>query len=331
VLYDTHFSGDMPWWLELVHRRTIHTPRGAAWEDPEWTMFDMGAYGSGARFVLETAIKTRNLALLEWALKHGANPEAAPARDRRFPRQSLHELAVREGLHDMADLLARHGASRTRPTMDEHERFLDACFRLDREEAGRLLAAHPEYRDSSLAMFAAAKRDRPDVLALLLDLGYSIEIQDHSGKRPLHEAAANNALRAAAFLVERGAEVDPRESTFGGTPLGWAAHGDKVEMVDFLSRRSRDVWPLCFRGYVERLRDVLAEDPRRGQLVNREGYTPLWWLPDDEEKAMQAVELLLAAGASASARNKNGETAANWARRRGLRSVAARLDEAALL
>ena len=331
VLYDTHFSGDMLWWLELVHRRTIDTPRGTAWKDPEWTMFDMGAYGSGARFVLETAIKTRNRALLEWALTHGANPEAAPARDRRFPRQSLHELALREGLPDMADLLARHGASRARPTLDDHERFLDACFALDRDAAGRLLAAHPEYRDSPLAMFTAAKRDRPDVLALLLDLGFPIEFQDHSGKRPLHEAAANNALRAAAFLLDRGAEVDPRESIHGGTPLGWAAHGDKVEMVDLLSRRSRDVQTLCFRGYLERLREVLAEDPRRGRLVNREGYTPLWWLPDDEEKALQALELLLAAGADASARNKNGETAADWARRRGMRTVAARLDEAALL
>jgi hypothetical protein len=57
VLYNTHFSGDMLWWLELVHTHTIDTPRATAWSDPEWMMFDMGAYGSGARFVLETAVK----------------------------------------------------------------------------------------------------------------------------------------------------------------------------------------------------------------------------------------------------------------------------------
>ena len=54
VLYNTHFSGDMLWWLELVYKHTINSRE-------EWHgrsgMDDvgMGAYGSGAHFVLETA------------------------------------------------------------------------------------------------------------------------------------------------------------------------------------------------------------------------------------------------------------------------------------
>ena len=58
VVYNTHFSGDMLWWLELVHKHTADTARGAAWSDSTWAMFDMGAYGSGARFLLETAVKS---------------------------------------------------------------------------------------------------------------------------------------------------------------------------------------------------------------------------------------------------------------------------------
>jgi ankyrin repeat protein len=330
VLYNTHFSGDMLWWLELVYKHTIDTPRGVAWKDPDWTMFDMGAYGSGARFVLETAVRTCNQPLAEWALAHGANPNAGPARDGRFPKHSLYEFAMLEGQRELAHLLARSGASRSRPTLHEHERFLDACFRLDRDEARRLLNAHPEYLKSPAAMMAVAKRDRPDVVALLLDLGFSVDIQDHAGKRPLHEAAANNALRAAAVLIERGAEIDPREWSYNGTPIGWAAHGDKVQMVDFLSRHSRDIWTLSFRGYVDRVREILTEDPRRAQVVDKDGRTPLWHLPDDEVKAMRIVELLLAAGADASAKNKDGDTAAEWARRRGMREVAVRLDATAL-
>ena len=170
-------------------------------------------------------------------------------------------------------------------------------FSARRDEARRLWLAHPEYVQSPAAIFEAAKRDRPDVLALLLDLGVPLEIQDRTGKRALHEAAASNALRAAKFLVERGAEIDPRESSYNGTPIGWAAHGDKTEMVQFLSRHSRDIWPLCFHGYVDRVRDILTEDPGRAQTVSKDGYTPLWWLPDDEARALQIVELLLAAGA----------------------------------
>ena len=183
-----------------------------------------------------------------------------------------------EDLPEMAELLARHGAvalgSRPGRARAIPRGVLPARSRVKR---GALLLAHPEYLQSPAAMFEAAKRDRPDVLALLLDLGFSLEIQDRTGKRALHEAAASNALRAATFLVERGAEIDPRESSYNGTPIGWAAHGDKTEMVQFLSRYSRDIWTLCFNGYVDRVREILAEDPSRaqrrhqGRLARRSG------------------------------------------------------------
>jgi ankyrin repeat protein len=326
VLYNTHFSGDVLWWLALVYEHTIHTPRAAAWKNPDWPMFDMGNYGSGARFLLETAVKKRDLQLAEWLLERGANPNAAPARDKRFPKRSLYELALTESLPEMAELLARRGASRSTPALDETEGFIDATLRLDREGAHALLVAHPDYLASPAALFEAARRDRPDALALLLDLGFPLEIQDGTGKRALHEAAANGALRAAAFLVERGAEVDLRESNYNSTPIGWAAHGDKTEMVRFLSQHSSDIWTLCFNGYVERVRDILAENPNLATRVGEDGITPLWWLPDDEGKAMQIAELLLEAGADPSTKNKEGRTAADWARRRGMRDVAARLS-----
>ena len=326
VLYNTHFSGDVLWWLALVYEHTIHTARAAAWNTPDWPMFDMGNYGSGARFLLETAVKKRDLRLAEWLLARGANPNALPARDQRFPKRSLYELALTEGLPEMAELLARHGAARSTPALDETERFIDATLRLDREGAHALLAAHPDYLASPAALFEAARRDRPDTLALLLELGVPLEIQDRTGKRALHEAAASGALRAAAFLVERGAEIDPRESIYNGAPIGWAAHGDKMEMVRFLSRYSRDIWALCFNGFLDRVREILTEDPSRARLVDQNGVTPLWWLPDDEEMAMQIVELLLDAGADPSIKSKDGRTAADWARRRGMGDVAARLE-----
>ena len=329
VLYDTHFSGDMLWWLQLVHRHTVDTPRGAAWRDPEWTMLDMGAYGSGARFVLETAIKTRNVALAEWALAHGATPNAAPARDRRFPKRSLHEFAVLDGQLEIADLLAQYGATRVTPALDDRERFLQECLRLDRDTARRLLAGNPDWLTSPEAMFVAARRDRSDVLALLLDLGFTVDVADRTGKTPLHEAAANGALAAATFLIEHGAEVDARESTYNAAPIGWAAYGDRTDMVRLLARHSRDIPTLCYRGCVDRVRELVAEDPRRARAVGTSGHTALWWLPDEEDAALALVDLLLAAGVDPSARDREGRTAADQARRRGMLAVAARLEEAA--
>jgi hypothetical protein len=124
----------MLWWLELVHKHTINTPRGAAWRDPEWAMFDMGGYGSGARFCLEFALKTRNLELAEWVLAHGANPDASPARDKRFPKVTLHQEAMRQGFTEMASLLERYGASVTPATFTDGEKLTPACLRLDRDE-----------------------------------------------------------------------------------------------------------------------------------------------------------------------------------------------------
>jgi uncharacterized protein len=328
VLYDTHFRGDIQWWLELVHAHTMTTDRRAAWDDPEWPMLDMGGYGSGARFILETALEKNDLPLMEWALARGANPNAASAKDPRFPKRSLYEEAIREGLTEMADLLARYGAVRRPPVLNDEEQFLDACFRLDHAAVRAHVERHAEHLGSPQAMFAAAKRDRADVIALLLDLGVPIDIADRHNVRALHHAAGTGARRAAALLVERGAEIDPRESIHDNTPIGWAAHFDDIAMLDFLSQYSRDVWHLTFCGYPDRLREVLRAEPDLAKQAGDDGTTPLWWLPDDEDKAIAIVDMLIAAGADPAMKSRGGRIAMDWALQRGMVDVARRLAAA---
>jgi len=329
VLYNTHFSGEVLWWLELVYTHTIDTPHGKAWTDPDWKMLDMGGYGSGARFVLWTALKKHDLTLAEWALTRGANPNAGPPRAKSLPQGSLYESAIRAGQTEIAELLAKYGAVRSAPRLTGEDAFVFSCLHLDRASIEAQIAAHPEYLRSTGALFEAAERDRPDVIALLIELGVPADIRDSRNTSALHHAAGANALRAAAFLIEQGVEIDPVESNWGGTPMGWAAHGDRREMMDVLSRHTRAVWALCFNGYVDRLEEVVREDPSRATGLDDDGNTLLWWLPDDEEKAMRAVDVLLTAGVDPARTNKNGSTAADWARRRGMMEIAARLDGAA--
>ena len=103
-------------------------------------------------------------------------------------------------------------------------------------------------------------------------------------------------------------------------------------MIEFLSQFSRDIWRLAFRGYPDRLREVLRTEPELAKSVTEDGITPLWWLPDDEKnpldetKALTIVEILLAHGADPTLKNKSGRTAADWARKRGMRQVAQLLD-----
>ena len=329
VLYNTHFRGDVLWWLQLTYAYTVSTGRSSDWVNPDWPMFDTGSYGSGARFILWIAIEKNDVALARWALAHGANPDPAPARDPRFSKRSVYQDAVRAGCDEIAALLREHGAPVTALELDDHEAYLAACFRLDRTAIAAAHERHPEYPASPLALFAAARRDRADVVALLLDLGVPIEVEDEHHQRALHIAAGSDARRVAALLIERGAAIDPRETRYGGTPMGHAQHNDHRAMLDLLAPHSRNVWMLGYCARLERLADVLHGDASGAREVTPEGITPLFWLPDNDEQAVAVATLLMAHGADPAAVSNDGRTAADTARKRGLEQAAALLSSAA--
>jgi uncharacterized protein len=324
VLYNTHFRGEIVWWLELIHSHCMAIGRTAEWNNADWPILDMGGYGSGARFLLWTALRNRDAELAEWVLAHGANPDPAPGRAPGMPKESLHDLAVREGFTALADLLARYGAAPGAVVLDDREQFIAACLRFDRDEITAQLRKHPEYLQSPEALFAATSRDRADVVAFLLEMGAQIEIQDEKRQRALHIAAGDNALQVAALLIARGADVDPRSVVYDGTPLQYAVHYWHEEMIELLAHHSRDIWHLVFTGHVDRVGTVLRDEPHLAN-VTRDGCTPLWWLPDDEAKAIEIVELLLRHGTDPAHKRSEGTTAAEWALKRGMRDVAARL------
>jgi hypothetical protein len=265
VLYNTHFDGEVLWWLELVWKHTKDTDLAAAWRDPEWRMLDMGNYGTGASFLRHLAERKGNARLREWLSAHGAN-------------------------------------STTPPKVVVHQR-----------PAGPL--------DD---IFTAAERDDADAVARLLDAGLPIEIEDETKQRTLHVAAAANAERVTKLLLERGAEVDPVETRWQATPIGFASFNHHTAILDVLSTRSRDVYDLSFEGYVERVRVVLREEP---QLAKSQP-SPLFWLPEDEDKALAIADLLLDAGADAGRRNATNLTPAGVAERRGMPRLAERLRRA---
>src|SRR5262249_14282133 len=138
-------------------------------------------------------------------------------------------------------------------------------------------------------------------------------------QRPLHIAAQSNAARTLQLLIDRGAAIDPRESQWGGTPLGNAHWGARREAIDLLSRYSRDVWELVPLGNLERLRDVLREQPELARVQAENGLTLLMMVRHDSR---ELVELLLANGANPAARLEDGRTAADILRRRGLEDAA---------
>lgn len=326
VLYNTHFHGDVLWWLASTYDHCLRTGREADWKNPDWPMLDMGVYGCGARFLLGLALEKRDTALAWWLLEHGANPNAAPARDPRHSKRSLYEDALRTEQPGIAALLRQHGAEERPLVLSEEEEYLAACFRLDADDASYRLHQCPEWLFSTRALFAAARADRPEVIELLEDLGVSLELEDAQGQRVLHVAAGANALKTARYLLDRGVEIDPREKRWDATPLGFASHHQHQEMIELLAARSRDVWNLVFNAQTNRLREVLAQEPELARATSKNGFTPLWWLPEDDRAAAACATLLISHGADPARVAGDGSTAASYARQRGMETIARVLE-----
>jgi len=328
VVYNIHFRGRVLWFLKLMHARSIALGRDADWADPSWSMLAMGNYGNGARWHLDIALEHDDLELAAWCLDHGADPNAAPATDRRFPRGSLLEEALKRSSLAIARLLEQHGAKMPEDiAMAPLEHFTAAAVRLHRPEAVAFARSHPEVLRSATALHLAAERNRADVVRLLLELGVppSLSHPEQSGEHALHTAAYWGSVEVAKLLIAHGAEVDPRESRFGATPLGFAVWAERPGMIELLGTVSRDVWNLSFTGQVARLRELLEAEPALARSAHADGETPIMRLTPDEPKAMEIVRLFLAHGADAAARNADGRTAADLATLRGMNEVASLL------
>jgi len=325
VVYDLGFHAEYMWWLPMIYAHAVKTGRSDDWRDPEWKMLDMGGYGCGARWLLDHAISHNKIDLAAWCLEHGAGANAEPARDPRFPKHTLYEHAVRGGRHEIAELLLRHGARRVKIVADPVESLTDAALRLDRARVDAILREHPELRSSPEPLFRAAAQDRGDVIHLLVDAGFSPDVADDKNTRALNHAAWSDALDATKALVARGAEIDPVEENYGGTPFGNASHFLYRKVMDFLAPLTKDVWNLTYNGYLDRLREVLAEEPERAR-VDWDTWSPLLWLPPhDEAIALEMVTLFVHHGADPHRRDSNGVAPVDRAEALGMTRVAAYL------
>ena len=325
VTYNIHFNGKVLWFLELIYDHSRRLGREKDWTDPEWMMLDMGGYGSGARWYLDVAVEHNDLALAEWCLTHGANPDAAPGPQRRNRPHSLYDEALFRGHVDLAELLARHGAVRSELMLTPLQHLIAACLRSDAAAIREGIAQHPEFLHAAEPLFATAKYNRREAAGLLLDLGTSPDVESRAGERALHIAAYDDSVEVAELLIARGAEIDPIGRNYENTPLGGAMHCQSRRMIDLLGRVSRSAWEVAYAGQVDRLRELLVEQPERARATG-DGETLLMWLPPgDESTALQVAQLLLDHGADPTVRDPQGMTAADRAERNAMFKVAALL------
>jgi ankyrin repeat protein len=105
-----------------------------------------------------------------------------------------------------------------------------ACERGDDAMIDALLQANPELPKAlspseTRRLIAAAEAGKADVVARMLRAGWRADIRGDRDVTALHWAAWHGNAQMAAELIAAGTDVNAREATFGGTPLGWAIHG----------------------------------------------------------------------------------------------------------
>ncbi|HET7447537.1 MAG TPA: ankyrin repeat domain-containing protein, partial [Methyloceanibacter sp.] len=224
------------------------------------------------------------------------------------------------GNQAMVELLERHGARVT--PLEGQTAFQAACMGVDRETACSLAAKHPECLNDPEPMLTAARSGRSDVVALLLELGMLVDVADETEQRGLHNAVAGGSLEVVKLLVAHSADVDRPTTRFGGA-MGFAAHFGRREIAAFLAPLSRDVHNMAYLGMKHRLGELFVADPGLVNLRHfRYGFTPLFALPEDDDRALYMAAFLLAHGADLGTRNDEGLTAEDEFRRSGRFDVA---------
>ncbi len=148
-----------------------------------------------------------------------------------------------------------------------------------------------------VGLYLALRDDSPKVVAALLaDPKTNVDISNGANETPLMMAALRGKTDWAQRLLERGAALNRA----GWTPLHYAATGPEPKLVTLLLARG---------AHIEALSPNLTTP-----LMMASRYGP-----------EEAVNVLLAAGASPKARNDQGLNAADFARLGGREALAKRL------
>jgi hypothetical protein len=190
-------------------------------------------------------------AQLAWAVTHGMTDRvrllAAHGVDLVTPFDGGATPAARAlttGHPELAAELVRLGAPE--PELSPAAAVVAAVLAADRGRVEDVTLRHPgvaeQVRDRRPGLMAwAAAAGRPGSVELLVELGFDVNARgrtDVPGNQPwqtaLHKAAEDGNLELARTLLRLGADPDLTDQRFGGTPLDWAHHFDRTEMIKLL-------------------------------------------------------------------------------------------------
>jgi ankyrin repeat protein len=91
------------------------------------------------------------------------------------------------------------------------------------------------------ALHEAAVHGKPEIVALLLQLGAKPDANDEEGGTPLHTAAMQGEVQIMKMLIDKGAQLESRQGDNITTPLHCAACRGHLEAVQLLVEAGADI------------------------------------------------------------------------------------------
>jgi N-acyl-D-amino-acid deacylase len=180
-----------------------------------------------------------------------------------------------------------------------------------------------------------------EVVRMLLDKGANVAVMDQRKVTPMNAATFGNDTATIRLLLDKSADIHTADTFIGLTPLINASGNRNLEAVKLLLAKGANVNAVSmtqnlpriqtgtveFGGFTPLLMAVPFGPPEivrtlidSGAKVNVQDYrtfTPLMLAVATDRANPETVRLLLARGADAQPKTRNGETAADWASRFG--------------
>jgi ankyrin repeat protein len=186
-------------------------------------------------------------------------------------------------------------------------------------------------------LIAASHDGASEIVKLLLDKGADVSARGFLNSTTLLSATYANDTAIVKLLLQKGADVNAKDLT-GETALMNAASYGNVEVMRMLLAKGADVnavgapggqevknGPIALGSFTPLLLSATYGGPEAvktlldaGAKVNVQdirGMTPLMLAVGTDRADARVIKLLLAKGADTGIKSKNGETAADWAKK----------------
>uniref|UniRef100_A0A8V5GZE0 Protein phosphatase 1 regulatory subunit n=1 Tax=Melopsittacus undulatus TaxID=13146 RepID=A0A8V5GZE0_MELUD len=225
------------------------------------------------------------LNIAEFLISHGANVAAVNS-EGEVPSDIAEEAAMKDLLLEQ---VKKQGVDLDLARKEEEQQMLqDARQWLN---SGRI-EDPKQPRTGATALHVAAAKGYSEVMRLLIQAGFNLNVQDSDGWTPLHAAAHWGVKEACSILAEALCDMDIRNK-LGQTPFDVADEG-LVEHLEMLQKKQTVVsfWQIISHlshylfMYQYSLRQVASTDAGMLSLLPHVPFSPLQfsWLSKAEEQ-----------------------------------------------